>query len=68
MMNKLHFCAPFMKITAVSRLTGISGHWLRKGCVSGEIPHICAGRTYLVNVPALLDQLGVEYSMEASKQ
>lgn len=55
--------APFQKIQAASRLTGLSTYFLRRGCRDGSIPCVRSGQTYMVNVPALLKQLGV-YSQE----
>ncbi len=52
--------APFQRIPAACRITGLSQSYLRAGCKNGTVPHIKAGGTYLVNVPALLRQLGVE--------
>lgn len=53
---------PFQKIPDVCRTTGLSQYFLRKGCKGckdGSIPHIKSGSVYFVNVPALLEQLGV---------
>ena len=50
--------APFQSIVDAARITGLSRYQLRLGCKSGEIPHILSGKKYLVNVPALLKQLG----------
>lgn len=50
--------APFQSIVDAARITGLSRYQLRNGCKSGEIPHILSGKKYLVNVPALLKQLG----------
>ena len=66
-MQKLYIPTPLMKIKDVSTLVGLTPGYLRRGCISGDVPHAKTGRTYLVNVPALLDQLGVEYSMEAKQ-
>ena len=52
--------APFMKIGAASRATGLSQYFLRRGCRDGSVPHIMSGTVYLVNVPALLRKLGAE--------
>ena len=52
--------APFQRITSACRITGLSQHYLRAGCKDGTIPHIKSGGTYMINVPALLRQLGVE--------
>ena len=50
---------PFLKIEDAATVTGLSQYFLRAGCKSGTIPHIRSGRVYLINVPALLEQLGV---------
>lgn len=50
---------PFLKIGDAVRATGLSAYYLRRGCRNGTIPHIMSGTVYLVNVPALLKQLGV---------
>ena len=50
--------APFQSIADTARITGLSRYQLRMGCKSGEYPHILSGKKYLVNVPALLKQLG----------
>lgn len=50
--------APFQSIVDAAHITGLSRYQLRLGCKSGEIPHILSGKKYLVNVPALLKQLG----------
>lgn len=51
--------APFMKIKDACKVTGLSQFYLRRGVRDGSIPHIKSGTTYMVNVPALLKQLGV---------
>lgn len=51
---------PFMKIGAASRVTGLSQYFLRQGCKDGSVPHVKSGTTYMVNVPALLRQLGAD--------
>lgn len=50
---------PFLKIKEAAVVTGLSEYFLRKGCRSGSVPHICSGNVYLVNIPALLRKLGV---------
>ncbi len=52
--------APFQRIPAACRITGLSQHFLREGCKAGTVPHIKAGSTYLVNIPKLLRQLDGE--------
>lgn len=49
---------PFMKIKEASRVTGLSQFMLRRMCKDGTCPHIKSGSVYMVNVPALLRQLG----------
>ena len=53
---------PFQKIPDAVRSTGLSAFYLRNGCKDGTVPHIRSGKTYYINVPALLRQLGVEDS------
>lgn len=50
--------APFLKIGAASKDTGLSQYFLRRGCRDGSVPHVMSGTVYLVNVPALLRKLG----------
>ena len=52
--------APFQKIPAASKTTGLSQYFLRNGCKDGSVPHVKSGTTYLVNVPALLKKLGAD--------
>jgi hypothetical protein len=52
---------PFKPIVEAAAVSGLSQSYLRKGCKAGTIPHICAGTKYLINIPALFDQLGVPY-------
>lgn len=49
---------PFLKIKEAAVVTGLSEYFLRKGCRSGSVPHVCNGNVYLVNIPALLRKLG----------
>lgn len=51
---------PFQKIAEACKTTGLSMYFLRQGCKNGTIPHIKSGTVYLVNVPALLRQLGAD--------
>lgn len=57
---------PFLKIKDACAATGLSQYYLRQGCKDGTIPHIKSGPTYYVNVPAMLEQLGVPSQTEAS--
>lgn len=51
---------PFMKIKDACKITGLSCYFLRRGVKDGSIPHIKSGTVYLINIPALLRQLGAE--------
>lgn len=59
-MNNAKQVAPFQKIPEASRVTGLSQFFLRRGCKDGTVPHVMSGTTYMVNVPALLRQLGAD--------
>ena len=50
---------PFLNVKDTARRTGLSEYYLRKELEKGTIPHIKSGRCILINVPALLKQLGV---------
>ena len=52
--------APFQKINAAVKLTGLSAYYLRQGCKDGSVPHVVRCGTYYINVPALLEQLDTE--------
>ena len=54
---------PYKTILQASAVSGLSQSYLRKGCKDGTVPHICIGSKYMINVPALFDQLGVPYEM-----
>ena len=59
---------PFQKIGEACKTIGLSMYFLRQGCKDGTIPHVKSGTTYMINVPALLEQLGVpEGDREAVK-
>lgn len=55
---------PFQKITDACRTTGLSTFFLRRGVRDGSIPHVKSGQTYYVNIPALLEQLGVPFQFD----
>lgn len=57
--TNVNTAAPFQRITAAARITGLSTYMLRLGCKDGTIPHIKSGTTYYINLPRLLEQLGV---------
>lgn len=60
---------PFMKIKDACRATGLSTYYLRRGIRDGSIPHVTVGVPpnckYYVNVPALMEQLGVPFQLES---
>lgn len=51
---------PFQKIAEACKTTGLSQYYLRQGCRDGSVPHTRSGKTFFVNVPALLRQLGAD--------
>lgn len=51
---------PFQKIPEACKTTGLSQYFLRRGCRDGSVPCVKSGTVYLVNVPKLLKQLGVD--------
>lgn len=51
---------PFLSIKDAATVTGLSQKYLRQGVRSGEIPHICAGAKYMINVPALMEKLNAQ--------
>ena len=51
---------PFMTISETAAATGLSKYYLRSGIKNGTVPYIPSGNRYLVNVPALLEQLNNE--------
>lgn len=48
---------PFQKISEACKTTGLSQHFLRKGCRDGSIPCVRSGTTFYVNVPLLIEKL-----------
>ena len=59
-MNLTYEGPPFQRIPEACRTTGLSEYFLRKGCRAGTVPHVRNGTIYMVNVPALLRQLGAD--------
>lgn len=55
---------PFQKIADACWTTGLSQFFLRKGCRDGSVPHVRSGRTYYIDVPALLEKLSINSSGE----
>lgn len=51
---------PYQRVSAASRITGLSEHKLRRGCKDGTIPHIRSGGICYVDIPALWDKLDKE--------
>lgn len=55
---------PFLKIEEAATATGLSRYFLRQGCRDGSVPHVRSGKTYFVNVPALLKKLTADGSID----
>ena len=51
---------PFLSISDAVRVTGLAEGYFRRGLKDGTIPHVRSGVKYLVNIPALLHQLGAD--------
>lgn len=58
---------PFQKITEACKTTGLSAYYLRKGCKAGTIPHIKSGGVYYINIPALLQKMGITSPLEEKR-
>lgn len=58
---------PFLKIQDAVRVTGLSAYFLRQGCRDGSVPCVRSGRTYFVNVSALLRKLNAEGNYNAGR-
>ncbi len=59
-MNSISDGRMFMSLVDACKETGLSVIYLRKGCRDGSVPHIMAGRKYLVNVVALREMLDAQ--------
>lgn len=55
---------PYQRVAEACRITGLSQYRLRRGCRDGTVPHVRSGKTYYINVPALLDKLGAGSNSE----
>ena len=55
---------PFQRIDDAVKSTGLSAYFLRRGCRDGSIPCVRSGRTYFINVPGLLEQVGAEWNVD----
>lgn len=49
---------PYLKIKDAVAATGLSAYFLRNGCRDGSVPCIRSGKTYYIDVAALLQKLG----------
>lgn len=56
---------PFQTIADAARTTGLSQFFIRKACREGTCPHIRAGKTFMINVPLLVQQLNAESTATA---
>ena len=51
---------PYMKLAAACEATGLSIWFLRRGAKDGSVPCIKSGKTYYINVPALMEKLDAQ--------
>lgn len=49
---------PFLKIPEAAKVTGLSTYFLRHGVIDGSVPYVKSGKTYYINIPALIEKLG----------
>ena len=42
----------------VDEVKALSAYFLRRGCRDGSVPCVLSGKTYYINIPALLKKLG----------
>lgn len=47
----------FQKIRDAAATTGLSQFFLRQGCRDGSVPCVKSGKTYFVDVEALIEKL-----------
>ena len=47
----------FVDLRKASSRTGLSVWYLRRGCISGDLPCIRSGKKYMVHLPRLLQTL-----------
>ena len=62
---------PYLTIRETCNLTGLSQHFLREGCKTGEIPHFMSGNVYMINISLLkeyLDEKSRQNAREAAKE
>ena len=57
-----------MNIHDACKVTGLSMHFLRAGCKTGEVPHVMSGNKYMINVAALLRKYGADAEMEEENE
>lgn len=56
---------PFLRIADACAATGLSQHFLRAGCKNGSVPCVKSGKTYYIDVPALLNTLRAQQQTRA---
>lgn len=54
---------PFMSVPDASKYTGLSRCFLRDGCKNGSIPHIKTGNKFYINIPLMLEEMGIKNLM-----
>lgn len=53
---------PFVSIKDAATISGLSQNYLRQGVKAGTVPAVFCGRFIKINMPLLLQQLGVPES------
>ena len=59
-LKDINLDAAFQPISGAAAITGLSTKYIRRGCISGEIPHIKVGPDYRINMPLFLEMLNNE--------
>ncbi len=54
----------FITMKEAAKITGVPYGQLRRGCHAGTVPYIQSGQRFLINMPALIEQLNRESKKE----
>jgi len=52
--------ATMLTIKQAAKVSSLAPFRIRRMCISGELPHIMAGKKYLINQDVLLRKIGIE--------
>lgn len=60
-------CKPFMSLRDAANYTGLSVSFLRQGVKDGRFKFLMSGQKYLLNMPELLKDLGIDMKGDEEK-